>query len=98
MVALPVKATLKNVIAGKVLGTIDRSTIWEAQTPQVFRSELLRAAHQQADSDSFLGTDESELVERLGHQVSIVTGSELNFKITTAQDLAFAEWLLSRAE
>lgn len=98
MVAIPVKATLKNVIAGKVLGTIDRSTIWEAQTPQVFRSDLLRAAHRNAASDGHLGTDESELVERLGHQVSIVTGSELNFKITTAQDLSFAEWLLVRAQ
>jgi len=64
-------------------------------TPQCFRYELLRDAYQQADVNDPSLTDESALVEQLGHVVSIVEGSARNIKITTVEDLAIAEAILA---
>ncbi len=91
MLALPVKPSLKEVGADKrVSRTVPRHNIWEAQTPQVFRSDILRHAHDEALRDNFLGTDESELVERLAIPVRVVPGDERNLKITTPTDLQLA--------
>ena len=69
-----------------------------AQTPQVFRIEILREAFERARHDEYYGTDESSLVERLGHPVSIVRGSERNIKITRPSDLTLARVLLEEEQ
>lgn len=66
---------------------VDRSEIWYAQTPQTFRYKIFKHAMLKAESENFLGTDESMLVKRAGFDVKIVEGSSLNFKITTDDDL-----------
>jgi 2-C-methyl-D-erythritol 4-phosphate cytidylyltransferase len=85
--ALPVAETVKRVRDGLVEGTIDREGLWAVQTPQAFRAEVLREAHDKARRDGFVGTDEAMLVERLGHPVRVVPGLAQNVKITTADDL-----------
>ena len=94
ILAAPVTDTIKQIAGPAVTKTLDRNTLRRALTPQCFRYELLRQAYQQADvNDPFL-TDESALVERLGHPVTVVEGSSRNIKITTAEDLVVAEALL----
>jgi 2-C-methyl-D-erythritol 4-phosphate cytidylyltransferase len=95
VVAVPVKDTIKEVAAGLVLGTPERARLWQVQTPQGFRAELLRRAHQQALSDGFLGTDDAALVEHLGEAVAVVEGDYRNIKITTADDLLLAHTFLT---
>ena len=85
--ALPIAETVKRVRDGVVETTIDRSALWAVQTPQAFRGSLLREAHEKARRDAFVGTDESMLVERLGHSVTVVRGLPENIKITTQDDL-----------
>jgi 2-C-methyl-D-erythritol 4-phosphate cytidylyltransferase len=89
--AIPSKDTVKRVAEGVVLETLPREELWNIQTPQVFRVELLRQALRLADRDV---TDEATLVERLGGQVQIFPGSESNWKITTPADLNLARALL----
>jgi 2-C-methyl-D-erythritol 4-phosphate cytidylyltransferase len=72
-----------------------RQNLRQALTPQCFRYELLRKAYEQADVNDPSLTDESALVERLGHQVTIVAGSARNIKITTPRDLLIAETFLN---
>jgi 2-C-methyl-D-erythritol 4-phosphate cytidylyltransferase len=85
--ALPIAETVKRVRDAVVEATIDRSALWAVQTPQAFRAEILREAHEKARRDGFFGTDESMLVERLGHRVAVVPGLPENVKITTPDDL-----------
>lgn len=93
ILALPVAGTLKRVGADhKIDETVSRKHLWEAQTPQVFRRQLLLDAY--AKRDGFPATDEAQLVERLGQPVSVVTGSPINMKITTKEDLRLAEQAL----
>lgn len=93
ILAVPVAGTLKRVNSNhQVDETLPRENIWEAQTPQVFRRELLLEAY--ARRGSFAATDDAQLVERLGHAVAVVTGSPLNLKITNKQDLRLAEQAL----
>ena len=89
--ALPIAETVKRVRDAVVEATVDRSALWAVQTPQAFRAELLREAHEKARRDGFLGTDESMLVERLGHPVAVVPGLAANVKITTPADLVRAK-------
>ena len=86
--------TLKVVEGGVVAGTPDRNVFWNAQTPQVFRSGILRRAHAAALSDGFVGTDDSSLIERLGGRVKVVTSDYQNIKVTTPEDLSVAETFL----
>jgi len=84
--------TLKKVNKqGGIRHTLPRDAVWMAQTPQGFRLGLIRAAHEKAREDGFVGTDDAQLLERLGHAVAIVPGSRANIKITTPDDLRFAE-------
>ncbi len=95
-VAVPVKDTIKQVSNEKmVMNTIDRSSLWSIQTPQAFHMELLKQAHDEAREQEFLGTDDASLVERLGKNVYIVDGDYKNIKLTTPEDLIFAEAILS---
>jgi 2-C-methyl-D-erythritol 4-phosphate cytidylyltransferase len=91
--AIPVAGTLKRVGPGNVIQeTVSREGLWEAQTPQVFRRELLLEAY--AHRDGFPATDDAQLVERLGHRVTILPGSPINLKIATKEDLRLAEQAL----
>ncbi|GIN42171.1 2-C-methyl-D-erythritol 4-phosphate cytidylyltransferase [Heyndrickxia oleronia] len=94
--AVPVKDTIKKVNNNQVTETIERKSLWQVQTPQAFRFDLLFQAHQQAKQDHYLGTDESSLVERINYPVHIVTGSYDNIKLTTPEDLYFAEAILKK--
>ena len=91
--AIPVGSTLKRVGADhKIQETIARDRLWEAQTPQVFRRQLLLDAY--AKRAGLQATDDAQLVERLGHPVTIVPGSPINLKIATKEDLRLAEQAL----
>jgi 2-C-methyl-D-erythritol 4-phosphate cytidylyltransferase len=79
-----------------ITATIPRERVVLAQTPQVFESSLLREAFARAAADGFTASDEAALVERLGHNVHVVLGSERNLKITRPGDLEIAEFYLSR--
>jgi 2-C-methyl-D-erythritol 4-phosphate cytidylyltransferase len=85
--ALPITETVKRVAGGWVEATLERSALWAVQTPQAFRAAWLREAHDKARRDGFVGTDDAMLVERLGHRVRVVPGSDRNIKITTPADL-----------
>jgi 2-C-methyl-D-erythritol 4-phosphate cytidylyltransferase len=85
--ALPVAETVKRVRDGRVETTVDRTDLWTVQTPQAFRVDVLREAHEKARRDGVVGTDDAALVERLGHPVAVVRGLESNLKITTPGDL-----------
>ena len=85
--ALPVAETVKRVRGELVEATLDRSELWTVQTPQAFRADLLREAHEKARRDGVVGTDDAMLVERLGHPVRVVRGLVENVKITTPEDL-----------
>jgi len=92
VVGVPVKDTIKVVdLDGKIIKTPNRATLFAAQTPQVFRSELLRKAYEVAKQENFIGTDDSSLVERLGGNIEFMLGSYENIKITTPEDLVFLE-------
>ena len=91
----PVTDTIKQVSTGRVEMTLDRSRLRRALTPQCFRYELLRDAYVNADVSDPLLTDESVLVEKLGHPISVIEGSAKNIKITTTEDLAIAEAMLT---
>jgi 2-C-methyl-D-erythritol 4-phosphate cytidylyltransferase len=91
LIALASTDTIKQVKSGRVQRTLDRRRIYYAQTPQAFRFSILREAFEKAYADGFMGTDESQLVERLGQRVSVVEGSPLNIKITRPFDLRLAE-------
>ncbi len=91
LVAVPSKDTVKVVTEGIVRDTPTRESIWLAQTPQAFRYGVIRAAHEVAEAEGFLGTDDAMLVERLEKEVHVVMGDYRNIKITTPEDLILAE-------
>jgi 2-C-methyl-D-erythritol 4-phosphate cytidylyltransferase len=92
--AVPLDDTLKRATLMRIEDTVPRANLWRAQTPQAFRRDWLEQAHAGATAKA---TDDAALVEALGHRVSLSPGDALNFKITTAGDLALAEaWLSSR--
>ena len=89
--------TVKQVHGKKIRGTLNRDRLVLAQTPQVFRIDLLRRAYARANEDDFAGTDESSLVERLDEvEVSVVSGSDRNIKITKPADMELARLYLSQ--
>lgn len=95
IVGRPVWDTLKRISdSGCIEATLPRERVWMAQTPQAFRADLLRAAHERARREAVQGTDDASLVERTGAVVHMVSGNPGNIKITTAEDLALAEALL----
>jgi len=93
LACVPVRETVKRK-SGAFLETVSRADLWLAHTPQTFRTELILEAHRLARESGFDGTDDSALVERLGHPVTIVPDSENNLKITTPEDLNRAGMLL----
>jgi 2-C-methyl-D-erythritol 4-phosphate cytidylyltransferase len=99
IIAMPVKDTIKMAGPdGTVLKTLERESLWQAQTPQTFQVPLIRKAYQKAAADGFIGTDDASLVERLGKKVHILPGSYNNIKITTPEDLMLANLILKTRE
>lgn len=99
--AVPVWAvadTVKRVKDGRVVETVDRSELAAAQTPQAFRYSLLARAYEAAFRDRVTVTDESMAVERIGAPVAAVPGEALNRKLTTPDDLAWAETMLAQGK
>ncbi|WP_018754019.1 2-C-methyl-D-erythritol 4-phosphate cytidylyltransferase [Paenibacillus sanguinis] len=94
VLAVPVKDTIKQADGQEwVVSTLDRRQLWSVQTPQAFRLKDLLAAHEQAEAEGFVGTDDSMLVERLGIRVKLVEGDYRNIKLTTPEDLDYAAFL-----
>ena len=92
ILGIPADSTVKQVNnSGYVDKTIERDRIWLAQTPQAFQYSLLIKAHDKARREGFSGTDDALLVERLGGNVKVISGSKHNIKITTREDLALAK-------
>ncbi len=96
--AVRAKDTIKMIDNGQVVNTPDRSRMWLVQTPQAFAYHVLTAAYQRAAADGYLGTDDASLVERTGLPVHIVESSYDNIKLTTPEDLYFAEAILRKRE
>lgn len=94
ILAAPVTDTIKEIAGDKIVGTIERTRLRRALTPQCFRAEILRRAFEKFADLNEIATDESFLVEKLGVTVSIVEGSSRNIKITVPDDLILAEALL----
>ena len=91
---VPVPETIKRIAGTRVSETVDRSDLTLAQTPQAFRTEVLRSAHARARTDGFVATDDAQLVERYGGVVAVVSGSRRNIKVTYPEDFALAEALM----
>lgn len=96
VIAVPVKDTIKKVENQAIIETVERSSLWAVQTPQAFRVSTILRAHEQAEQDGYLGTDDASLLERLGEQVIVIEGDYDNIKITTQEDLFFAEAILKK--
>jgi 2-C-methyl-D-erythritol 4-phosphate cytidylyltransferase len=95
--AIPVADTLKRVGDNNsaIAATVARTGLWQAQTPQAFRRDVLIAAHRRAIDEGIVATDDADLVERTGVRVEVVEASTANIKITTPSDLAIAEALIA---
>lgn len=95
LLAIPAQDTIKEVVGQRVVCTLDRSRLWQVQTPQAFRFAVIRAAHERARQAGHAGTDDAALVEWCGGPVAVVPGSPFNVKLTTPADLALARALLA---
>ncbi|RNC83730.1 MAG: 2-C-methyl-D-erythritol 4-phosphate cytidylyltransferase [Balneola sp.] len=95
IIAVPAKDTIKRINEAYLIdGTPDRKFLWQAQTPQIFKKEIILEAYESARSNGFIGTDDSSLVEQLGYEVGVVEGDRRNLKITYPIDLKIAELIL----
>jgi 2-C-methyl-D-erythritol 4-phosphate cytidylyltransferase len=95
--AVPVKDTIKRVDEkGNVKETLLRDELWAIQTPQMFDRKLLLRAHQHAQAQVFMGTDDAMLVEALDVPVKVVQGEYTNIKITTPEDIFVGEAILTK--
>ncbi|MBS3917680.1 MAG: 2-C-methyl-D-erythritol 4-phosphate cytidylyltransferase [Deltaproteobacteria bacterium] len=95
IIAMPVKDTIKMAHPdGTVLKTLERESLYQAQTPQAFQAPFIREAYLKATEDGFIGTDDASLVERLGKKIHILPGAYTNIKITTLEDLMLANLIL----
>lgn len=95
ILAIPVRDTLKRVQGVDIQDTVDRSTLWQAQTPQIAKLGQLKAAIEQALKDQVVITDEASALEYVGAAVQVVQGRSDNIKITYPDDLALARLILA---
>ncbi len=93
MLGIPVTDTIKRVRDGYVMATIERDSLYQAQTPQVFQYDLILSAHRQVTGESKV-TDDASLIESRGFKVRVIEPSSTNMKVTTPDDLVVAEALL----
>lgn len=99
VLGIPARDTVKRIDQNRFIReTPPRKYLWQTQTPQVFKKEILMKAYQKAFGDQFVGTDDSSLVERLGVDVKMVEGDRSNFKITYPLDLKIAKILLEEEQ
>ncbi|MEJ2202073.1 MAG: 2-C-methyl-D-erythritol 4-phosphate cytidylyltransferase, partial [Desulfuromonadaceae bacterium] len=98
VVGVPVKDTIKEVRDGLICSTPERSRLWQAQTPQGFRYQIIHAAYERAQQEGWRGTDDASLVERLGLPIAMVEGDYRNIKITTPDDLELARVFLAERD
>ena len=97
ILGVPAYETLKQANASEhIIQTLKRDDIWLAQTPQAFRYDLIRKAHDRASKEGYSATDDASLVERLGGTVKIIAGSRNNIKITIQEDFEMARRLYPR--
>lgn len=96
---VPCKDSLKKVDEDEcILSTIERQQVWQVQTPQVFGAVAIRDAHRRAAAEGFEATDDCALAERYGIRIRMVRGGYANFKITTPEDMLFAQGYLTGGE
>ena len=96
---VPAKDTIKVCNSENIaIDTPDRSTLWQIQTPQTFRKELIVKAYEQAKAEGFVGTDDASLAENSGYSVKVIMGSYRNIKITTKEDLLIGEAFLKEGQ
>jgi len=95
---VPLKDTIKESTGDIVKKTLKRDSLWAIQTPQAFLYKRIMRAYETAIKESFYSTDDAALIERDNGKMKIITGSYTNIKITTPEDLAIAEFFLSRKE
>ncbi|MDR0392581.1 MAG: 2-C-methyl-D-erythritol 4-phosphate cytidylyltransferase, partial [Planctomycetaceae bacterium] len=95
ILASPIVGTVKLVDNNIIKSTVPRSGLWEAQTPQVFERQILLDAYAARKEYETIPTDDAELVEKAGFEISIVPSDRANLKITTQADLKFAEIILT---
>ncbi|GAC1621588.1 MAG: 2-C-methyl-D-erythritol 4-phosphate cytidylyltransferase [Nevskia sp.] len=98
LLAVPLNDTLKREGRERALATIDRAELWRAQTPQLFRLDLLRDALERSQSKAASLDDEAAAMEAAGYKPLLVRGRESNLKVTYPEDLPLAEFWLSRQE
>ena len=98
LLAIPVADTLKRGHDDRAVQTVDRRDLWRAQTPQMFELGLLRQALEGCKARGVEVTDEAAAMEAFGHKPMLVPGRESNFKVTYPEDLALADFWLSRQE
>ncbi len=97
ILAVPASDTLKQVDQyGDIQQTLNREYIWQAQTPQVFRYDLLLQALEQSLKNEYLVTDEASAIEQAGYQAKVILGHYDNIKVTHSQDLLHAEVILQQ--
>jgi len=96
---VPAKDTIKVCNSENIaVDTPDRSTLWQIQTPQTFRKDLIVKAYAQAKAEGFIGTDDASLAEYSGYPVKVIMGSYRNIKITTREDLIIGEAFLKEGQ
>jgi len=96
ILAIPSKDTVKLVEKEIIQNTVSRDKVWLAQTPQVFRRELLQKAFQLTKNNEQVVTDESSMMEQCGYKIKTVKGSWLNIKVTTPEDWIIAETIINQ--
>ncbi|KJU84739.1 2-C-methyl-D-erythritol 4-phosphate cytidylyltransferase [Candidatus Magnetobacterium bavaricum] len=94
--AVAVKDTVKEVVDGYVVKTLRRDSLMAVQTPQVFLCGTILEAYRRAAADGLTFTDDTSAVEHYGGRIKIIAGEYTNIKITTRDDLAYAQWILSQ--
>lgn len=93
---VPVKDTIKEAEGGIIKRTIKRDSLWAIQTPQVFPYIKISTAYERSVKEGYYSTDDAALIERYGGKIKVIMGSYSNIKITTPDDLIFAEYILSK--
>ena len=96
---VPAKDTIKVCDSDNIaVETPDRSTLWQIQTPQTFRKDLIIQAYKKAKEEGFVGTDDASLAEYSGYPVKVIMGSYRNIKITTKEDMIIGEAFLKEEQ
>ncbi len=96
ILGVPVKDTIKEAEGEIIKKTLKRDSLWAIQTPQVFHYRTIFSVYERAIKEGFYSTDDAALIEKYGGKIRVIMGSYRNMKITTPEDLATAEYLLSR--